>query len=219
MAPGSDDPQAPMPGAEQLAEPMRSRWSPSVFDAAHTLSVEDITTLLTAAQWAPSHGNLQAWRFVVAERGSPAHTALVPHLTRGNSGWVPRASVVFLAGTQVEVDPEDPEAFLDPVTNLYGLGQAAAHLTLQAQAMGLAAHQFRGFDQVATAAALEVPAAWRLVAGIAVGVRGDPAEVPERDQQREQKARRRKPLTEIAYGERWGVPWHGLRDASGPPAD
>uniref|UniRef100_UPI001601DDB2 nitroreductase family protein n=1 Tax=Nocardioides pelophilus TaxID=2172019 RepID=UPI001601DDB2 len=97
---------APMPEAASLAEPLRSRWSPSVFDAEHRLTAEEITTLLHAAQWAPSSGNLQPWRFVVCERGDAAHRAMVPHLSRGNSGWVPRASVVFLTATQVAEAPD-----------------------------------------------------------------------------------------------------------------
>jgi nitroreductase len=204
-----------MPGAEALAEPMRSRWSPSIFDADHRLAAEEIGALLTAAQWAPSSGNTQPWRFFVAERGSPGHEALRPHLSRGNSGWVPRASVVILAATQFEPGPDeadDPRAFKGLDVNLYALGQAAAHLTLEAQARGLWAHQFGGFDKPATAAALGVPASWRIVAGIAVGVRGNPADVPERDQEREHRERRRRPLTEIAYGDRWGEPWRGLTD-------
>lgn len=202
---------APMPGAEGLAEPLRSRWSPSIFDADHRLTAEEITTLLHAGQWAPSHGNLQPWRFLVCERGSTAHQALVPHLSRGNSGWVPRASVVFLNVTQVADAPDkaDDEKPVDVTINVYAAGQAAAHLSLQAQAMGLWAHQFKGFDKEPVGAAFGVPPHWRIVAGIAVGVRGNPAEVPERDQEREQRVRRRKPLAEIAYGDAWGVPWPG----------
>ncbi len=202
---------APMPGAESLTEPLRSRWSPSIFDAEHRLPTADIVTLLHAAQWAPSHGNLQPWRFVVCERGSTAHQALVPHLSRGNSGWVPRASVVLLTATQV-ADAPDKAADEKPVDlpiNLYCAGQAAAHLSLQAQAMGLWAHQFKGFDKDPVADALGIPPHWRIVAGIAVGVRGNPAEVPERDQQREQRVRNRRPLAEIAYGDAWGEAWDG----------
>lgn len=201
-----------MPGAEGLAEPLRSRWSPSVFDAEHRLSADEITTLLHAAQWAPSHGNLQLWRYFVCERGSTAHRALVPHLSRGNSGWVPRASVVFLAATQVAEDParSPDDKPLDPAIALYCLGQATAHLTLQAHSTGLWTHQFQGLDKDAVSDALGCPSWWRVVAGIAVGVRGDPSEVPERDQQREQRVRRRKGLAEIAYGDGWGVPWRGL---------
>ncbi|KAA1420190.1 nitroreductase [Nocardioides humilatus] len=203
---------APMPGAEELAEPLRSRWSPSVFDADHRLPTDQIATLLHAAQWAPSSGNLQPWRYFVCERGSAAHGVLVPHLSRGNSGWVPRASLVLLAATQFDEDPgrSPDDKPNDPAINLYCLGQATAHLTLQAHAMGLWAHQFQAFDKEAVAEGLEVPPYWRVVAGIAIGVRGDPTEVPERDQEREHRVRARKGLAEIAYGDHWGVPWPGI---------
>jgi nitroreductase len=206
-----ETPHAPMPGAEGLAEPLRSRWSPSIFDAEHRLTAGDITTLLHAAQWAPSHGNLQPWRYLVGEPGGVVHRTLVPHLSRGNSGWVPRASLVLLAATQVAEDPgRSPDAKpLDLAVGLYCVGQATAHLTLQAQAMGLWTHQFQGFDKEAVSDRLGCPAWWRVIAGVAVGVRGDPAEVSERDQQREQRVRRRLDLAEIAYGDGWGVPWPG----------
>ena len=195
-----------MPSAESLAEPMRSRWSPSIFDAEHRLSAEEIETLLHAAQWSPSYGNTQPWAFLVAERGSAGHGVLTQHLSRGNSGWVPRASVVFVAATQVAPDPVGNE-LKGAFYACYDLGQAAAHLTLQARAMGLHAHQFGGFDRDAVAAGLGVPDHFRVLSGIAVGVRGNPDEVPERDRDREQRGRWRKPLDEIAYGSAWGQPW------------
>ncbi len=192
---------APTPDAERLAEPLRSRWSPSVFDDTHELATAEVETLLEAARWAPSAGNSQPWRFVVAPRGSAAHAALLPHLSRGNAGWVPRASLVLVAGCEV-VDVKDPD------TARYDLGQAAAHVTLQARAMGLHTHQFGGFDKPGAAAALGVPDHVRLMAGIAVGVRGDPADVPERDREREQRERTRRPLGETAVREGWQA-WAG----------
>jgi len=204
-----------MPGAEGLDEPMRSRWSPSIFDDGHRLDSDQILTLLHAAQWSPSSGNLQPWSFVVAERGSRSHDALVPHLSRGNSGWVPRASAVFVTATQVAPDP-DGEGFHDEALAYYDLGQSAAHLTLQARAMGLHAHQFGGFDKEATAAALGVPPHVRIVSGIAVGLRGNPEEVPERDRDREQRERVRKPLREFVYGDAWGEPWRGRAQEGSP---
>jgi nitroreductase len=193
----------------RLAEPMRSRWSPSVFDDSHVLEPDDIVLLLTAARWAPSCGNAQPAHFVVAERGSPSHRVLVPHLSRGNSGWVPRASLVLLVGAQFAPD-EKGEGGYKPAHADYDTGQAAAHVTLQARAMGLQAHQFAGFDREAVAAELGVPAHVRLLAGIAIGVRGDPAEVPERDAERENRVRRREPLAARAHGDRWDTPWAGL---------
>jgi nitroreductase len=195
-----------MPSAESLAEPMRSRWSPSIFDAEHELSREQVETLLHAAQWAPSYGNTQPWAFVVAERGSASHAVLTRHLSRGNSRWVPRASVVFVTATQVAPD-EQGNALKGAFYACYDLGQAAAHVTLQARAMGLHAHQFGGFDRDAVAAELGVPGHFRVMSGIAVGVRGNPAEVPEHDREREHRERRRRPLAEFAYGDAWGRPW------------
>ncbi|MCD4523675.1 nitroreductase family protein [Nocardioides sp. cx-173] len=203
-----EEPHAPMPGAEGLAEPMRSRWSPSIFDAHHRLGAGDIETLLHAAQWAPSWGNRQPWALLVAERGSAGHAVLVRHLSRGNSGWVPRASAVFVTASQVAPDP-DGHGGDSPDHACHDLGQAAAHLTLQAQAMGLHAHQFAGFDRAAVHDELGVPAWYRVLTGIAVGVRGEPAEVPERDRDREQKVRRRRELDTFAWGSHWGRPWSG----------
>ena len=198
-----------------IAEPLRSRWSPSVFDASHVLSDAEVTRLLEAAQWAPSAGNRQPWRYLVALRGSAAHEALVPHLSRGNSGWVPRASVVLLSVVELGEDGETGDERKDRWIPMHDVGQASAHLTLQAHAMGLHAHQFAGFDPAAVAAAFGVPDHARVLAGTAVGMRGDPAEVPERDAEREQRERSRRPLAETAYGARWGEPWSGL-DPSGP---
>ena len=189
-----------------LAEPMRSRWSPSIFDDTHVLSRDELWVLLYAAQWAPSCGNAQPAAFVVAERGSPGHAVLVRHLSRGNSGWVPRASAVLVVAAQVAPD-EDGEGGYKPFHAGYDTGQAAAHVSVQALAMGLQVHQFAGFDKDAVAAELGVPDHVTLMAGIAVGVPGDPAEVPEAERDREAKPRRRRPLAKTAYGERWGVPW------------
>lgn len=194
------DQPAPQPSATGLAEPLRSRWSPSVFDDAHELSSAEIAELLHAAQWSPSRGNSQPWGFLVLARASAGHETFVGHLSRGNAGWVPRASLVLVGGTLVD-DPEGADYAR------YDLGQAAAHVTLQARAMGLHAHQFAGFDHPAVAAAFGVPDHIQLMAGIAIGRRGDPAEVSERDREREQRPRERKALGEIAYVDRWGSSW------------
>ena len=196
-----------------LAEPMRSRRSTRVFDKSHELGDEDLELLLHAAQWAPSWGNLQPWAFVVARRGSPAHRALVPRLSRGNGGWVPRASAVLVTAAQMEPDPalppDDPSAggFKGAHFACHDLGQAAAHLSLQATAMGLHAHQFAGFDKEGVAHDLRVPGWFRVMTGIAIGREGDPAEVCERDRERGQRPRVRKDLSEFVHIDEWGHPW------------
>jgi nitroreductase len=211
-------PQSDADDQLSLAEPMRSRWSTRVFDDHHELGDDDLELILRAAQWAPSWGNLQPWAMVVARRGGPAHQALVPRLSRGNSTWVPRASVVLITAAQVahdpEDDPDDPAAkggFKGQHSACYDLGQAAAHLTLQAVAMGLQAHQFAGFDKEGAASDLGVPPWFRVITGIAVGRHGDPAEVSERDREREQRPRIRKSMSEFVYVDEWGQPWPDAR--------
>ncbi len=192
-----------------IAEPLRSRWSPSVFDAAHVLSDEETTRLLEAAQWAPSAGNRQPWRYLVAPRGSAAHDVVVRHLSRGNSGWVPRASLVLVSVAVVADEGAEPADDTDVTIPAHDVGQATAHLTLQARAMGLHTHQFAGFDHDGVAAELGVPGWARVVAAVAVGVRGNPAEVSERDAERDHRVRARRPLEQTAFGGRWGEPWEG----------
>jgi nitroreductase len=201
--------RAPQGSQALLAEPMRSRWSPSIFDETHVLTAGQLRLLLLAAHWAPSCGNAQPAAFIVAERGSASHEVLTRHLSRGNSGWVPRASAVLVVAAQVAPD-EDGEGGYKPFHAEYDTGQAAAHVTLQARAMGLHAHQFAGFDKAAVAAELGVPAYVKVMAGIAIGVPGNPEDVPEQDRDREHRVRRRRPLEKLAHGPRWGVPWEGL---------
>jgi nitroreductase len=200
--------RAPVGDQARLAEPMRSRWSPSHFDDTHVLTTDQLRTLLVAAQWAPSCGNAQPAAFVVAERGSASHRVLTRHLSRGNSRWVPRASAVLVVAAQVAPDDRG-EGGYKPFHAEYDAGQAAAHLTLQAHAMGLAAHQFAGFDKDAVAEELGVPPYYKVMAAIAVGVPGDAGDVPEQDRDREHRPRRRRPLAALAHGPRWGVPWEG----------
>jgi len=193
-------------GPERLTDHLRERRSISVFDASHTLTSTEIAALLQAAQWAPSAGNGQPWSFIVAERGSRAHDVLVRHLSRGNAGWVPRASAVVLAAAQTAPDA-DGNGPAWPSYSFYDLGQAAAHLTVQAAALGLWVHQFAGFDAAAVATELGVPEHFQLLTGIAVGVPGDAAEVSPEDAARDRRDRSRKPLEQFAYADRWGQPW------------
>ncbi|MDQ2852056.1 MAG: nitroreductase family protein [Actinomycetota bacterium] len=183
---------------------LRGRRSPSVFDPSHELSDADLTALLEAARWSPSCGNAQPWAFVVARRGDDAHHHLVAALSRGNSGWVPSASVVLVGAARTTPDGGKP-MFADYAR--YDLGQAVAHLCVQAESMRLGVHQFAGFDHDTLTVAYQVPPEWTLMAGVAIG---RPWPVDERvdvdafTAEREQRERKRKPLFQIAFGEKFG---------------
>jgi nitroreductase len=177
-------------------ELLAHRWSPSIFDPVYEVTDEQVASLLTAAQWAPSAGNSQPWAYLVCRRGDRNHQRFVPKLSRGNAGWVPTASVVFVTLCQIATDPE-PDAPTYSDYAAYDVGQSAAHLTVEARALGLESHQFAGFDHDAVAAEFEIPMNFSVLTGIAVGRVASPqviAAVSSRDQERELRERTRRPI-------------------------
>lgn len=133
--------QAVGPGVTALHPLLAARWSPRSFDATHVLTDDDVGALLEAARWAPSASNSQPWRFAVAHRGMPEHAAVVDALVGWNQQWAPAASALLVAAAVTVTDEGKPLRWA-----AYDTGQAVAHLSLQAQAMGLAVHQMGGFD-------------------------------------------------------------------------
>lgn len=157
----------------ELTSFARERYSPLAFDVHHVASDEDVELLLEAARRAPSAGNSQPWAFVVGRRGDAVHQRMTRHLARGSSRWAPTASLLVANLVRRYVDDSDLEysEFAH-----YDLGQAVAHLSFQAHALGLAVHQFRAFDRDALAADFAVPPAWEIATLAAVGVPADGAD-------------------------------------------
>jgi nitroreductase len=78
----------------------------------------------------------------------------------------------------------------------YDLGQAVAHLTLQAQSMGLGVRQFRAFDRDGLAAEFDVPEHWEVTSMAAIGRPASDADLPTAD---ESPSRRRLSVQEILW--------------------
>jgi nitroreductase len=175
---------------------LAGRWSPTAFDAAHVISEDDSVLILEAARWAPSAGNSQPWSFIVGRRGTPTHERLVRHLAGSSARWAPQASVLVanLAHLHVEDTDWDYSEF-----SVYDLGQAVAHMTIQAQALGLSARQFRAFDRDALAAEFAVPAHWQVTTMTAFGrALGDPPE-PAGADEGAPRERERSPLEDVLW--------------------
>ncbi len=182
------DPDVLTPAIHPL---LQDRWSPRAFDETHVLEPADLLTLVEAARWSSSAGNSQPWSFIVGLRGDATFEAFHATHSRGNSSWTHRASALIVALRQTASGP-DHEIPFDGYTQ-YDLGQAAAHLSIQAQALGLHAHQFAGFDHDATKEAFAVPDHWAVTTGIAVGRLADPSVLDERTQEKELAPRSRRP--------------------------
>lgn len=142
------------------------RVSPMRFDPARVSSAEEVDLLLDAARQAPSAGNSQPWSFIVGMRGDEVHARLTAHLARSTASWAPDASLLIanLSHRWVEGSEFEYSEFAH-----YDLGQAVAHLTFQAHALGLAVHQFRGFNRAAIATEFKVPTHWEVTSMAAVG--------------------------------------------------
>jgi nitroreductase len=110
--------------------------------------------------------------------------------------WARNAGALVLLAAQTVGDDgrERPWA-------LYDAGQAAAHLTVQAQAEGLAVHQMGGFDAGAVSAAFGLDATVRPIVVLAVGWHDPGAQLPEPLAQRERAPRVRLPLDELLLPE------------------
>ena len=79
----------------------------------------------------------------------------------------------------------------------YDTGQAMAHLTVQAQSLGLNVHQMGGFDAAKALEVLEVPAGHEAMAAFAIGYAVEPLP-PE-------KGSPRKDFDSLFFGK---VPWN-----------
>jgi nitroreductase len=153
--------------AVDLLHPLlASRWSPTVFDSSDVVVRTELESLLEAARWAPSAGNSQPWAFIVGRRGEPEHDRLVRHLAKSSGRWAPTASVLIANLSHRFVEGTDWEY---SEFSLYDLGQAVAHMSFQAQSLGLRVRQFRAFDRAGLTAEFQVPSHWEITTMSAIG--------------------------------------------------
>lgn len=177
------------------------RWSPRSF-AARDVSPETLAKVFEAARWAASSYNEQPWRFFVGTRGSSTWQKIFDALGEFNQTWAKAAPVLMVNAAHTRFARNGTPNRVA----LYDLGAAASYMTLQASALGLAAHQMAGFDTEKARRALRIPEDYVIGAAIALGYQGEPAALPnEKLVQQEIAPRTRKPLDEIVLAE-WDVP-------------
>ncbi|MGW9021698.1 nitroreductase family protein [Leucobacter chromiiresistens] len=135
-----------------VIDPLAERWSPRAFDTTHSFPEGALRGVLEAARWAPSANNTQPWRFIVARRGSENFGRIAETFVGFNREWAVNAGALIVNIAETA----DAEGNARPWAE-YDLGQAVAHLSVQATHEGLHLHQLGGFDREAirTAFALE----------------------------------------------------------------
>ena len=189
----------------EIHELIARRWSPRAFDP-RPVERPLLRTVIEAGRWAASCFNEQPWHFLVAPREDEAAFAtMLDCLLPGNQDWAKDAGVLMISVARLHFTrngKRNKHAWHD-------LGQAAAHMALQATASGLFLHQMGGFDPDKARAVYEIPEGFEPVAAIALGYPADIASLPEDIQERERAPRARQPQSEFVLTGTWGRP---LRD-------
>jgi nitroreductase len=179
-----------------------NRWSGRAYDPAQPVTRQQVITLLEAARWAPSCYGDQPWRFVVWNKGEDAASwqAAFDTLAPGNQAWVKDAPLLLLVCADSLFNHNGkPNRWAQ-----YDSGAAAENLCLQAEALGLMAHQMGGFDPDKARVVASVPQQYTLMAMMAVGHPADPATFSEEVRERETAPRQRRELGELFFGGVWG---------------
>ncbi|MBG6069016.1 nitroreductase family protein [Micromonospora ureilytica] len=163
------------------------RWSPRAFDPSAELTPEESASLLEAARWAPSAENGQPWRFALGHRDDETWKRILISLPVDDQTWI-RHAATLVVGAHTGLDTERAA---------YDLGQAIAHLTVQATALGLHVHQLTRFDRAGLSTELDLPGGVRPLVVAAVGRLGDPFALPAELRARETGLRRRRPVADL----------------------
>lgn len=180
---------------------LQERWSPRAY-TPQPVEEEKLLSLLEAARWSPSGGNQQPWSFVIVSQDEAAtHQGLIEAMTGRNPAWAKNAPILLVAVAKLNQQRPEGNRFA-----FYDVGQAIAHLSIQAHASGLHVHQMAGFDPAKVRELLQIPEGYELLTISAIGYMGELETLPEDLREREILPRTRKPLAEIVFTERWNHP-------------
>ncbi|QGJ71752.1 Malonic semialdehyde reductase RutE [Planctomycetales bacterium 10988] len=193
--------QKPAPTDYPVIEEIAQRWSPLAF-SSRPVETERLRSLFEAARWAASSYNEQPWRYIVAQKSDDeTYQKVLACLVEGNQAWAKYAPVLGLsvASTKFQRNQKpNRHAFHD-------VGQATAHLALEATKQGLYVHQMAGFDADQARSTFQIPEDFEPVAGFALGYPGSISDLSEDHQKREQADRARKPQADFVFGGDWGI--------------
>jgi nitroreductase len=193
--------QKPAITQQAIHELLANRWSGRAYDAAQSVSKEQVVSLLEAARWAPSCFGDQPWRYVVCNKAEniQAWQAAFDCLVPGNQSWAVDAPVLLLICADTLFGHNDkPNKWA-----AYDTGAATENLCLQATALGLMAHQMGGFDADKARTTFNVPERYQILAMVTVGYQVAVESLSGEVKERELAARSRKPLDELFFNGVW----------------
>jgi len=178
----------------EINELLKKRYSPKAF-SSEPISEDEILKLQEAARWAPSSGNSQPWRFLLARNKTNAFNRIMEGLDVGNRYWCQYAPVLILTIGEVISTRNGKEQRYRG----HDIGQATSHLTFQAAELGIYVHQMAGFNHDIIRLKLNVPANFDIWTVIALGKLGTMDNLTEKNKESEQNKRTRLELNSIWF--------------------
>ncbi|GAA0447197.1 nitroreductase family protein [Lentibacillus halophilus] len=155
-----------------------NRWSPRSF-LDKDVPEDVLLRVFEAARWAPSSGNIQPWRFILARTKEDRET-FHSFVMDGNRKWCERAPVLTLIISDKET-----------ATHAFDAGTAWGYLSLQAAKEGLITHGMAGFYKDKARELLNIPDEFDIQALIAIGYQGEKDILDQELQEREKPSDRR----------------------------
>ena len=184
--------------------------------ATTPVPIESQRIIWEAVSLAPSHGNCQPVRLLVA--GTPESRArLLQALSKGNREWAGSAPLLLA----IAADPahDNVQTNLDESTRelwQFHAGIATGNLLVQATALGLTAHPMAGFDEAAVLAVFAAPPSVRVLAVVAIGYPGEVDSLVPDLRARETAPQRRLPRDILVANDVWqprnAISWREFRD-------
>lgn len=171
---------------------LKKRWSPRALDSK-TIESAKLQRIFEAARWAPSCNNEQPWRFIIGKKGDSTFEKILSTLAEGNAAWAKNVAVLILAIAKKSND-----------WAIYDLGQAIAHLSIQATAEDLFIHQMAGFDPKKAAEIFILPEDCQAITASALGYAGNLDSLPDFQRKREIAERTRISQKEFLFAEKFG---------------
>ncbi|MEO0477721.1 MAG: nitroreductase family protein [Planctomycetota bacterium] len=183
------------PAEHPVLDTIKQRYSAYQF-SEKPVEADKLKSLFEAARWAASSFNEQPWRFIVATKENPAeYEKALGCLVEANQGWAGAAPVLVLTAVKQDFTYNGKPNRVA----MHDLGQAAAHMALQAAELGLVIHQMAGIDQDKVVSTYALPEGFTAETAIAIGY---PSDAPLNEG--ETRARQRKPFDEFVFAEGWG---------------
>lgn len=184
---------------------LAERWSPRAFKDEQ-ISDESIVKMLEAARWAPSSMNDQPWQIIVGKNQDKTFKKILEALVEFNQMWAKNASVLMLCCGNKLRENNDPNKVYK-----YDVGQAIAHLSIQAMSENIFVHQMGGFSAEKASALFQLPENIVPLSVIAIGYLGDPEILHPRMQVSEKAERERKSLKDFVFQNKFGEVSHLIK--------